>query len=590
MEFQEAVMKVMIHKTPNHHKAFFHDHQGKEVKKDQKEKGGGGKHKWRISFYRSSSTNASKQSQSQSRPKQKQNTPKEFSCPISGSLMADPVIVSSGHTFERAVVEACKSLDFTPSLGQDGSNPDLSTVIPNLALKSTILNWCQKHSLNPPKPLEFSTAVELVRTLMAQTPNTQIEKGDGKVTNSEKELIQGVKNRPSVKFDHAVTDLTRTTPTRNHSTSCSEESVAAADATPSPAAAANVLSPPLQLTTRPSCYSSASSSSEIETLTPNLNEEEGAFLTKLNSSQAFDAEEAVVSLRKITRTQESSRIALCTPRVLSALRPLLVSRYVNIQVNAVAALVNLSLETVNKVKIVRSGLVPVLIDVLKAGSPEAQEHASGALFSLALDDHNKTAIGVLGALQPLMHVLRTGTERTRNDSALALYHLSLVQSNRSKLVKIGSVPVLLNMVKSGQMTGRVLLILCNLASCSGGRAALLDAGGVECLVSLLKGSELDESTREGCVAVLYGLSLGGLRFKGLAKAAGAVEELVKVERMRSERAKEKARRMLEMMKGRSEEEQEDVDWEELLDSGLATRNRFRRGGGMDESCANSSEF
>ncbi|XP_022740666.1 U-box domain-containing protein 40-like [Durio zibethinus] len=579
MEFQEALMKLMAHKTPTHHKDFF------QVSANEKEKVTNGavtKQKWRISFHRSSSANVSKTSQAQ--PKQ---TPKEFSCPISGSLMADPVIVPSGHTFDRACVEACKSFEFTPNL-QDGSIPDFSTIIPNLALQSTILNWCQNHSLNPPKPLEFSTAEKIVRTLMASNPNTQIAKEEKKVSTSGEELIQGVEDSPSVKLDHAVTELTRR-PTHFHSSS--EESVAAAAAAATTTTTTNVVTPRSQLATCPSCYSSASSSSEIVTLNPNTNEEEEFFLTKLNSPQVFDVEEALVALRKITRTQESSRVVLCTPRVLSAFRSLITSRYFNIQVNSVAVLVNLSLEKVNKVKIVRSGLVPVLIDVLKGGSPEAQEHACGALFSLALDDDNRTAIGVLGALQPLVHMLRSGTEGTRHDSALALYHLSLVQSNRIKLVKIGSVPVLLNMVKSGHMTGRILLILSNLASGPDGRYAVLDSGGVECLVSLLRGSKLDESTRDGCVAVLYGLSHGGLRFKGLAKAAGAVEELLKVERTGSKPAREKARKMLEILKGKSEEEEEekDVDWEALLELGLS-HSRFRLGGGKTRSCVNSSVF
>lgn len=546
MEFQEALMKLVIHKTPtHHHKDFFHSISGKDEKVVSK------KQKWKISFHRSSSAKTSQSGHQV----QSKSIPEDFFCPISGSLMADPVIVSSGHTFERVCVEACKKIDFAPIL-KDGSVPDFSTVIPNLALKSTIVNWCQTHLINPPKPFDLSKAEELVRSLSSKKPNTQIEK-----------------DVPSVKLDHAVSELIR---------SSSEESVSAVTTTPTQ---------PLQLADSPSCYSSASSSSEIETLTtPNINEEEEYFLTKLKSHQVFDIEEALITLRKKTRTQESSRVVLCTPRVLSAFRSLIVSRYVNIQVNSVAVLVNLSLEKTNKVKIVRSGLVPDLIDVLKSGSPEAQEHACGALFSLALDDHNKTAIGVLGALQPLMHMLRSGSERTRHDSALALYHLSLIQSNKTKLVKIGSVPVLLSMVKSGHMTGRVFLILCNLASGSDGRAAMLDSGAVDCLVKLLKGSELDEPTREGCVAVLYGLSQAGLRFKGLAKAAGAVEELAKVERTANGLTREKARKMSEMLKRGSEEEQEEVDWEALLDSGFMTRTKFRFGGGKDGSCVNSSEF
>ncbi|KAJ0099644.1 hypothetical protein Patl1_21974 [Pistacia atlantica] len=506
------------------------------------------RHRWKISFYRSSSSITAKTQQQE--PKKMLQTPKEFLCPISGSLMADPVIVSSGHTFERACVHACKTLGFTPAL-VDGTVPDFSTVIPNLALKSTILNWCEKNSVSPPKPIDILSADKLVCTLMATTHK--------KEENEEKELIRGLKENPSLNFSHAVTDLTRR-PGKFFAIS-SEVSVPTTATVP---------------TTPPSCYSSASSS-ELETSTPHPqpNSEE-EFVAKLKSQQVHELEEAVISLRKITRTREDSRATLCTTRLLSALRSLIISRYTNIQVNSVAALVNLSLEKANKVKIVRSGIVPPLIEVLKGGSLEAQEHACGAIFSLSLDDNNKTAIGVLGALPPLLHLLRSESERTRHDSALALYHLSLVRSNRTKLVKLGSVNVLLGMVKSGQMVGRVLIILGNLAACPDGRDY----------------NELNESTRTSCVNVLYGLSHGGLRFRGLAKVGGMAETLRTVERGGNQQAREKARRILEMMKGRGdeEEEEEDMDWQELLESGLTSRTRFGPSTGRSESIVNSSEF
>ncbi|XP_010436826.1 PREDICTED: U-box domain-containing protein 40-like [Camelina sativa] len=347
------------------------------------------------------------------------------------------------------------------------------------------------------------------------------------------------------------------------------------------------------LTTKPSCFSSPSSG-EIDSLEPNLTPEEEALLIKLKSNRISEIEEALVSIRRVTRIDEGSRISLCTTRLISALKSLIVSRYATVQVNVTAVLVNLSLEKSNKVKIVRSGIVPPLIDVLKCGSVEAQEHSAGVVFSLALEDENKTAIGVLGALEPLLHLIRVGTELTRHDSALALYHLSLVQSNRGKLVKLGAVQMLLNMVNLGQMIGRVLLILCNMASCPVSRPALLDSGGVECMVGVLRGArEVHESTRESCVAVLYGLSHdGGLRFKGLAMAANAVEELVKVERSGRERAKQKARRVLEVLRAKMEDddspENEEVDWEELLNADDVSRSRYRLGG--EKSCVNSAEF
>ncbi|XP_016472264.1 U-box domain-containing protein 40-like [Nicotiana tabacum] len=461
---------------------------------------GTSKQRWRISFHKS--------------PSKQPSFPKEFICPISGSLMADPVIVSSGHTFERHCVHACKSLSFTPIL-PDGSIPDFSTIIPNLALKSTILNFCRSSLLDPPKPINFLTAENLVSSLM----HTQ------KAQN-----LSSLRNR-----------------VLSHISTSSEESVT-----------------PRSGPTRPSCYSS-SSASDVDTLNTNSYEED-ELVGKLKSSQVSEQEEAVSYFRKLTRTREETRVQFCTPRVLSALRVLITSRYASIQVNSVAALVNLSLENRNKVKIVRSGIVPPLIDVLKGGFQESQEHAAGAVFSLALDDQNKTALGVLGALPPLLHALRSESERTRHDSALALYHLSLVQSNRAKLVKLGAVQALLGMVKTGHMTGRVMLILCNLAASSEGRAAMLDGGAVECFVSMLRKGEFDsESSRENCIAALYGLSHGGLRFKGLAKEAAAEELLMQVEEMGSVRAKDKARKILEVLRQKDEEEEE-VDWEKLLNS------------------------
>lgn len=458
--------------------------------------------------------------------------PHEFICPISGSLMADPVIVSSGHTFERNCVQACLSLHFNPLL-PDGSTPDFSTIIPNLALKSTILNWCRSSLLPLPIPLDFPSALKLVQASF----------------------------KPSSAYSELARNLSST----------SEESVAAATDT-SPTT-------PRSLTTLPFCYSSSSSSSEIETPTnPNKFPDDDEIILKLRSSQVFDQEEAVITLRKITRAREDNRVRLCTPRLLSALRSLMTSRYSSVQVNSVAALVNLSLENTNKVMIVRSGIIPPLIDVLRGGFPEAQDHATGALFSLALDDQNKTAIGVLGALPPLLHALRSESEQARHDSALALYHLSLVQSNRAKLVKLGSVQTLLGMVKSGHMTGRIMLVLCNLAESVEGRTAMLDAGVVECFIGMLSRGVFDsESTRETCVAALYGLSHGGMRFKGLAKEAGAEMVLMKAGEMGSDRSRLKARKVLDVMTQRCEEEEDVVDWEALLNSGEVTQSRFELG-------------
>ncbi|KAI4343784.1 hypothetical protein L6164_011093 [Bauhinia variegata] len=516
--------------------------------------GGNRKHRWKFSFHRSSSNSKLDLKQ----------PPKEFTCPISGVLMSDPVVVASGQTFERVAVQVCKDLNFSPKL-EDGSRPDFSAIISNNAFKRTMIHWCDQSGTEHPHAPDYSSVERVVRAAMASQPD---------IKASERELLEGVADNPAVIYSHAATELGRRVTHFNSSSSEESVIIAASPGTPLP------------LTIRPTCYSSASSSSEItETDIQNpsgpASEEEEKLVAKFRSEEVFEQEEAVVSLRSMTRSRDDSRVSLCSPRLLSALRPLIVSRYSVVQVNAVASLVNLSLEKSNKVKIVRSGFIPFLIDVLKGGFPESQEHAAGALFSLALDDDNKIAIGVLGALQPLMHALRSESERTQHDSALALYHLTLVQSNRVKLVKLGAVPTLLTMVRSGKSASRVLLILCNLAVCNEGRTSMLDSNAVECLVGLLRSRELEsEATRENCVAALYALSHARLRFKGLAKEARAVEVLKEIEERGTERAREKAKRLLQMMRAAGEGEDDDgIDFDGISGTGGLNRNRFRVGGG-----------
>ncbi|CAI9112515.1 OLC1v1012974C1 [Oldenlandia corymbosa var. corymbosa] len=516
---------------------------------------------WKMSIYKSSSSSSA----SSPRTPPKPDPPNEFLCPISGSLMADPVVVSSGQTFERASVQVCKVLGFCPTLS-DGSVPDFSAIIPNLALKSSIINWCRNSHMELPSVPDSSSIESKVRNLTAQ----QHQGGDPGIRFSEMELLKGVEDNPRVNFSHAETELNA----RINYSSSSEESVIA-----------NGISTPqmLPFTQKPACYSSSSSSASTSfemgsNPSSSSTGEDEVFLMKFKSLDVVEQEQGVVLLRKTTRNDEEARVTLCTPRLLQGIKPLLISRYPVVQTNSAAAIVNLSLAKVNKIKIVRSGVVPLLIDLLKGGFEESKEHAAGAIFSLALEDDNKTAIGVLGALQPLLHALRSGTESTRRDSALALYHLTLVNSNRVRLIKLEAVGVLLGMLRTGVLVDRVVLVVCNLAVSSEGRSALLDGDAVECLVAILRGGgdfTPSESTRENCVAALFLLSHGSMRFKGLAREARAAEVLQIVVERGSERAKEKARRILVALRGRDEEEDGgEIDWEGVMRGGLS-RTRCR---------------
>lgn len=552
--------------------------------------------------------------------------PTEFICPISMAPMADPVIVSSGQSYERRCIEIWMDLGHRYCY-VNGTKLNSSTVIPNVALRTAISNWCQVVGVQKPNPPDQETAKRFVQRILAKgngssrenSPCNSGEHGENRDNPStassyrsspgsaagtaghfgndfQKNLKSSIEKSNSSDTDNSSTEtvsdhfqhLSLKPPVRlTHSATAMNIQQGSLDSS----ASSGELSVPIPLATKPCSFSSQP---------PEIVEENEAyssvsypeilveFVQRLRHSQTFEQEQAVIDLRKLTRTNAESRTTLCNSKLFLALLPLLTSRYSGIQINSVAALVNLSLENNNKVGIVRAGAVPYLIDVLKMGHPEAQEHAAGAIFSLALNDENKTAIGVLGAIPPLIHILRSSEERGRQDALMALYHLSFAQSNRAKLIKVGAVSILLSLAREDKsdFASRALLILNNIAANSEGRKALLDANAIGSLVGILAQHQKDKTKgnqliQEHTVAVLLLLSRNNLRFKSSATQAGLMELLVGLAESDNVRTKEKASILTSIMKGVSDDEDGDS---------ILSRSHWKTLGWSSSPGPNSTDF
>lgn len=517
--------------------------------------------------------------------------PQEFICPISRSLMADPVIVSSGESYERICIEAWMELGRRDCY-KSGVALVSTILIPNVALRAAISKWCDSTGVEKPNPPDQDAPKRFVQRIMAKengspgensvcdseelkhredlsrassglNSSKSLENDSEQYSQSEVEKLGLVDDRsssprtvadalhheslkPHVKFSHSAVDMKLRHASLDSSSSSGDLCV------------------PFPLATKPCCYSSQSQEivEEMEASCSNsLPQQVMDFVNRLQHCLTLEQEQAVIDLRKLTRASAENRIFFCNPKLLSALLPLLTSKYSKIQSNAVASLVNLTLEKENKLIIVRAGAVPYLIDVLKMGNQEAQEHAAGAIFSLALNDENKTAIGVLGAIPPLIHMLRSAQDRARQDAAMALYHLSFARGNRVKLMKAGAVSILLSLAEeeTSDVASRALLILCNIAATSEGRKALLDVNATASLVGILAKHQKDRSKgsqliQENAVAALLFLSRNNVRFKSLAKQAGATELLVWLADNGNVRTKEKASVLLSIMRGVSGDE------------------------------------
>lgn len=79
--------------------------------------------------------------------------PADFCCPLSLELMTDPVIVSSGQTYERAFIRKWLDLGLTvcPKTRQSLLHTNL---IPNYTVKALIANWCEIYKVKLPDPMK----------------------------------------------------------------------------------------------------------------------------------------------------------------------------------------------------------------------------------------------------------------------------------------------------------------------------------------------------------------------------------------------------------------------------------------------------
>lgn len=92
--------------------------------------------------------------------------PDDFRCPISLEIMSDPVILSSGHTFDRSSIQRWVDSGHRTCPITKLPIPDPVSLIPNHALRSLISNY----TLVPlPKPQPYPDPQALVQTLIASS-------------------------------------------------------------------------------------------------------------------------------------------------------------------------------------------------------------------------------------------------------------------------------------------------------------------------------------------------------------------------------------------------------------------------------------
>ncbi|CAH9101177.1 unnamed protein product [Cuscuta epithymum] len=353
--------------------------------------------------------------------------PADFRCPISLDLMRDPVVVSTGQTYDRPSISLWieSGHNTCPKTGTSLTSGEL---IPNVALKNTIAMWCREQRI----------AIELT------DPNV---KSHGAVTN--KAALEATKM--TVSF----------------------------------------------------------------------------LVNQLRTWQSVEkANRLVHELRVLAKTDSDSRACIAELGALPLLVKLLGPENPSLQVNAVTAILNLSILEANKARIMEmDGVLNGVIEVLRSGSTwEAKGNAAATVFSLTgLSTHRKCLWSKTRVVRGLVNLAREGPTSSKRDAVVAILNLAGDKEAAGKLIEGGVV----------EMAGEVMDALPEEAATilevvvkRGGVAAVAAAYPIiQKLTKLLR--EGTDRTRESAAATLVNMCRrGGSEIAAELAAVYGIERVI----------------------------------------------------------------
>ncbi|XP_021720150.1 U-box domain-containing protein 9-like [Chenopodium quinoa] len=319
--------------------------------------------------------------------------PSEFRCPLSKQLMRDPVIISTGQTYDRPFIQKWLKAGHRvcPITQQVLSHSLLTT---NFLVREMINQWCESRGIENPETVGYVNeegATEADRDYFSALLD-KMSKSIGEQKAAAKELRLLTKRMPS--FRALFGESTEAIP--------------------------RLLKP---LTQRRGSFSSGSN----EMTLPDLQED---LITTLLNISIHDSNKKVVAESPMVITILVDALQCGTPETRS---------------NAAAALFTLSALDSNKVLIGKSGALKPLIELLDEGHPMAVKDAASAIFNLCIIKENKTMVVREGAVQVIFKKIKNGVLIDELLAILAM--LSTHQRAVEELSDLGAVPCLLSIMR-----------------------------------------------------------------------------------------------------------------------------------------------
>ncbi|MFS7968274.1 putative U box domain, armadillo-like helical, Zinc finger, RING/FYVE/PHD-type [Helianthus anomalus] len=340
--------------------------------------------------------------------------PDDFRCPISLELMKDPVIVSTGQTYERSCIQ--KWLDAGhKTCPKTQLTLQHTSLTPNYVLKSLIALWCDSNGIELPKSQENSKA----RRTSSECDQTSITALLEKLTNG------------NLNEKRAAAGELRLLAKRN-----ADNRICIAD---------NGAIPIL--------------------------------VELLSSGDSRTQEHAVTALLNLSINEANKGIIVSVgaiPEIVDVLK----NGSVEARENAAAALFSLSVVDEYKVAIGAAGAIPPLIDLLQHGTPRGKKDAATAIFNLCIYQGNKVRAVRAGIVGPLMRLVKDASGGMMDEALAILAIIAGHHEGKVAIGQADPVPVLVEVVRTGSPRNRengVAILWC---LCAGDVECLMIMKGV----------------------------------------------------------------------------------------------------------------
>ncbi|XVE62658.1 hypothetical protein DITRI_Ditri06bG0136800 [Diplodiscus trichospermus] len=333
--------------------------------------------------------------------------PEKFKCPISGEIMGDPVVLSSGQTYDRPRIQKwLNDGNLTCPLSQQVLSHTILT--PNCLVRELISHWCKQSGIALPKVHQDNDG-DVINEVDRMYLNSLLEKMSSSLSD-QKEAAKELRR------------LTKTTP------SYREVFCEFTDAI------SRLLSP------------LSESESKVES-DPDLQED------------------LITTVLNLSIPDNNKKLLAENPVVIPLLIESLKFGTIETRRNAAAALFSLSALDSNKFVIGNSGALPPLLLLLHEGHPLAMKDAATAIFSLCIISENRAKFIEIGAVRVILQKIKDGILVEELLGVLVL--LSTHHSAIDELGDLDTMRSLLQIIRHSSSEGikeNCVVILYNLCS------------------------------------------------------------------------------------------------------------------------------